>query len=442
LDYTMPGVPLHGSYSIKKMKEKDMPPVLIEPEWEGGFDAVIGNPPYIFTREQIAEVERKYFSDHYKLSWEKHNTFMLFMEALLHLLKESGSGGFIVPNSWLTIESGQFLREKYVRRLEILADLNYAVFNKVSMEPCIFIARGQETKSDVKVVRAATKEEFLSAKPFPLKRSAWSGSGFRMVLAASGGLLEILDKIRKNSCAVESKFQVRTGLQAYEKGKGDPAQTEKDVREHIFDRAKREDESSVRYLEGRDVGRYKLSWSKMWMQYGPWLSQPREIGMFTRPRVLLREITAPPPYCLYTTFSSEAFLNNKSILNVLHPSDREDELKALACILNSRLLSVFYKNQAVKGARTIFPKVVIKNLREFPYPQTLDDKLTSKLAAYTDIMLVLHSKFAAARTPQEKTALERQIAATDSQIDTLVYELYGLTAEEIAIVEGDPAKTS
>ena len=53
-----------------------------------------------------------------------------------------------------------------------------------------------------------------------------------------------------------------------------------------------------------------------------------------------------------------------------------------------------------------------------------------------DIMLVLHSKFAAARTPQEKTALERQIAATDTQIDALVYELYGLTKEEIALVEG------
>ena len=51
-------------------------------------------------------------------------------------------------------------------------------------------------------------------------------------------------------------------------------------------------------------------------------------------------------------------------------------------------------------------------------------------------MLELHPKLAGARTPQEKTALERQIAATDTQIDTLVYELYGLTAEEIAIVEG------
>jgi type II restriction/modification system DNA methylase subunit YeeA len=51
-------------------------------------------------------------------------------------------------------------------------------------------------------------------------------------------------------------------------------------------------------------------------------------------------------------------------------------------------------------------------------------------------MLALHKKLAAARTPQEKTALERQIAVTDTQIDALVYELYSLTEDEIKIVEG------
>ncbi|MDQ6997876.1 MAG: TaqI-like C-terminal specificity domain-containing protein [Mariprofundus sp.] len=402
----------------------------------GGFDAIIGNPPYIFTREQISEVEREYFSGNYKLSWEKHNTFMLFMEALLHLLKESGHGGYIVPNSWLTIESGQLLREKYVRRLRLIADLNYPAFNKVSMEPCIFVAHGQDMKTEVNVVRVRTKDEFLSAKTVSLKRSAWNGAGFRILLSDSGGLLEILEKVIKISCPMGAKFDVRTGLQAYEKGKGNPPQIEKDVREHVFDRANCEDENSVRYLAGRDVGRYQLSWSKMWMQYGPWLSQPREIGMFTRPRVLLREITAHPPYCLYATFTSEAFLNNKSILNVLHPSDEEDELKALVCILNSRLLSVFYKNQAVKGARTIFPKVVIKNLREFPYPQKLNAKQTGKLAAFTDTMLILYRQLARAKDGHGKTTIQRQIDATDRQIDRLVYELYGLTDEEIAIVEG------
>ena len=51
-------------------------------------------------------------------------------------------------------------------------------------------------------------------------------------------------------------------------------------------------------------------------------------------------------------------------------------------------------------------------------------------------MLTLHEGLVAARTEHDKTLLERQIAATDRQIDTLVYEIYGLTDDEIAIVEG------
>ncbi|MGA7385837.1 MAG: N-6 DNA methylase, partial [Methylocella sp.] len=66
----------------------------------GGFDAVIENPPYIFTRELLSNAERSYFSNSYSLSLEKHNTYFLFMEAQLRLLRRSGRGSYIVPNSW------------------------------------------------------------------------------------------------------------------------------------------------------------------------------------------------------------------------------------------------------------------------------------------------------------------------------------------------------
>ena len=52
-------------------------------------------------------------------------------------------------------------------------------------------------------------------------------------------------------------------------------------------------------------------------------------------------------------------------------------------------------------------------------------------------MLELHKRLAAAKAPDEKTRLGREISATDAEIDRLVYDLYGLTDEEIRIVEGD-----
>ena len=59
------------------------------------------------------------------------------------------------------------------------------------------------------------------------------------------------------------------------------------------------------------------------------------------------------------------------------------------------------------------------------------------MADLVEVMLALHKNLAAVKTPHDKTVIERQISATDRQIDHLVYDLYGLTEEEIALVEGE-----
>ncbi len=403
----------------------------------GGFDCVIGNPPYIFTREQHTEAERNYFSSNYEASWEKHNTFMLFMQLMLRLLKRTGKGGFIVPNSWLTIESAHLLRGLFIPRLELVADLNYKVFEHVSMEPCIFVISGSEQRGQVQVLRTESKSSFAEAPSIQIDRKRWlTAAGQRIVFSHSTSSTKVIERVVSSSSCIGDIFDVRSGLQAYEQGKGGPPQTAQDVRDHVFDRTRREDENSFKYLQGKDVGRYELDWSGMWLQYGPWLSQPRELPIFTRPRVLLREITSDFPRCLNATYVRKPYLNNKSILNVLHPDDNDEELKCLLGIMNSKLMSLFYRQKAVKSARKIFPKVVIKNLREFPYPDTGDIDKSNKLIRFVDRMLVLHEELALTKSERDRELYQRQIDATDREIDKLVYELYGLTDEEIKIVEG------
>jgi predicted type IV restriction endonuclease len=399
-----------------------------------GFDAVIGNPPYIFTRELLTGVERRYFSAKYQTSWEKQNTYMLFIELMLQLLGKDGLGGYIVPNSWLTIESARLLRTIMVPKLELVTDLNYTVFNKVSMEPCIFTVSGSKSVSPVSIVQANSRDSFAEAKPQQFKRERWSGPEWRVVFSGSDASAQVIDKVIENSKSVGQVFDVRSGLQAYEKGRGKPPQTTEDVKYHVFDRNQREDEDSVAYLGGSDVKRYRLQWSGLWMQYGPWLSQPREYGIFSRPRVLLREITSDLPYCLNANYVEDVYLNNKSVLNILAFDDNSTDLKCLLAILNSRLISLYYKQRAVKSARKIFPKVVIKNLKEFPYP-IVESAERKELVNLVDRMQSLQEGMAEAKLGRERTVIGHQIEATDRQIDRLVYELYDLTDEEIGIVE-------
>lgn len=401
-----------------------------------GFDAVIGNPPYIFTRELMSDAERVYYRRMFPSSFEKQNTFLLFMELLTRLLRRVGLGSLIVPNSWLTIESAKRVRELFVPRLTLVADLNYLVFRRVSLEPSIFVVAGDPVESpSVSVVRVGSREEILTASASSCPRMEWREPSYRVVFAAAEAGTEWVERLLERSDTLGAHFQVWSGLQAYEKGRGTPEQTARDVREHVFDRSGPSDAAAFPYLEGRDVRRYELEWSGGWLRWGPWLAQPRPFAIFSRPRLLLREITSAPPRCLEVSLVEPTMLNNKSILNVLDPEDDLDNLKVLLAALNSKLLSAYYKARAVKAARRVFPKVVVRNLREFPFPRKVTIDQTGGTARLVDRMMALNKQLQATKGSHEHTALRREIEATDCEIDQLVYELYGLTDEEIRIVE-------
>jgi hypothetical protein len=77
----------------------------------------------------------------------------------------------------------------------------------------------------------------------------------------------------------------------------------------------------------------------------------------------------------------------------------------------------------------------VSKVKSHPRPLAADTARQANMVALVERMSALHKKIAAASIPADKTLYQRQIAATDAQIDALVYELYGLTEEEIAIVE-------
>jgi hypothetical protein len=93
--------------------------------------------------------------------------------------------------------------------------------------------------------------------------------------------------------------------------------------------------------------------------------------------------------------------------------------------------------------RDDFPKIVLKQTRELPlrkidFARRADKSRHDRMVRLVETMLELHRKRAKVRTAQDKTPIDRQIAAVDRQIDGLVYELYGLTDEEIAVIENPP----
>jgi hypothetical protein len=196
----------------------------------------------------------------------------------------------------------------------------------------------------------------------------------------------------------------------------------------------------LRELQGADVGRYRLQWSGVWVRYGEWVSTflPVE-SVFSGPRILLREITGRMPRALLGTYTDEVYVHNPSVLAVLPKANALDP-KCILGMLDSRLVSAAFTQLAPKASKGLFPKVIITDARCLPFPRVdvstpSGRMLHDSLVDLVNQLLSVLSKIDQASVASDTAILERHVAVLDGRIDQVVYELYGLTDDEIALVE-------
>jgi hypothetical protein len=169
----------------------------------------------------------------------------------------------------------------------------------------------------------------------------------------------------------------------------------------------------------------------------PWytLYRPRRAKLFDKPKILIRQ-TADR---ILAAVDYENWYCLKSAIIVQIRENSEIKYEYLLALLNSNLLHFLYDDLVGEQSR-VFPEVKPVQLFKLPirtinFSDPADKARHDKMVSLVEQMLSLNKQFASAKTDHEKTALQRQIDATDQQIDKLVYELYGLTEEEIKNVE-------
>jgi hypothetical protein len=165
----------------------------------------------------------------------------------------------------------------------------------------------------------------------------------------------------------------------------------------------------------------------------PWwaLHRPRDPQIFASPKFI--GLTTSKTIELIHDPTASLFVTDAMYVFCLVPG--VDPLAFMA-IMQSKLFLFLYR-VSNQGESRVIPQVKASKLDPLPFPRCdRPHALLDKLQGHCQTMFVLNRQLAAARTPQEKTVLDRQIADTDIQIDRLVYDLYGLTEDEIKIVEG------
>ena len=373
---------------------KNEPTDWFDAEWmfgvKDGFDIIIGNPPY----GEIIKENKDYFKKQYRCSEGKFDSYKFFIEFGLKAINDKGCVTFITPDTWLKLNYFKKLRN-YIYdsfNLKILSCSLYNIFETATVDTNIFLI-GTGKQGAITVV-----DESLVFRKFAYFDS---GEAKEIFLEEKNPLIE---KIQKHIKLGEIS-EIWQGLIAYGK-KEQPriwSSTEPETAEH------------KKLLYGADIGKYSIKWSGEYLKYGPWLHRPRPSYIYDNPKILVQRIRNPLlKQRIVATYDDDKYINGTGLSNILITNSNYD-IKVILAIINSKVInywfSFFYKDVNIKP----------EQLRTVPIAYDFDKEC--KVAKIVEDLLILNGE-----DKDKQLDLERDL-------DEIIYVLYNLTPEEIALVE-------
>ena len=407
----------------------------------GGFDAVLGNPPYVFGRDwkalDIGDDIKDYLRSSYTSPYQL-DMFSIFMEKSLILCALSGYIGQIVPNVWLTNIYSSTTRAfvfKHANKLKFLVPPNN-VFPGITVDTIVYSYKKSETIGETFTIDAMKDSEL---KRIALHETKDYADGKRPVSTSlDSKSADMLFRIKSTNPELNKFADITRGVHPYRTGGygetafGSGSQTSRDVKErpyHSNDKL-----AGYRpFIYGKDLNRFETPQAREYVKYGKWLAEPRNPMFFEGPRVYSRKILADR---LLVTIETLDTIADQQVY-ITKPKVSVTNAAFLAGILGSKFMAFFIRGY-YDEANDAFPQIKVGQLKSLPIPINPNFETPvqhDEIVALVESMMGLNKKLNEAKTTTEKKIILRKIENTDTQIDELVYELYGLSEEEIEIVE-------
>jgi hypothetical protein len=400
---------------------------------EGGFDVVIGNPPYV--RSGILDkMQRNYFSENYVSATGQFDIYVLFVEKGINLLKQNGYFGFIMSNKFFMSHYGIGIRRKVIEKMRIneVIDVSYLpIFKGISVYPVIFIqSKNRFAPNKIKVANQILSEVHLKDRNIPFEIIDAKEVMLRVEKGFDFSIVGIDRRIIKK---IEREKEILSNLCKISRGFRPPPSKLIVKREKKRTAMKGFD----KFIVGKDlVGPYSLNWSGNLVKYVPEeIFESKPIEIFKGPKILIRDIG----------LSFNAYLDNEDFLCLktiyFLYNFRYINPKYLLSLLNSKTMNYYFKMRFsimhIGGGYLRFRKQYLEPLPIYriDFSNTIEKKLHDNLVALADVMLDLNKKIYAAKG-SKKDQIQRQIEKTDREIDDLVYKLYGITEKERKVIEG------
>jgi len=464
--------------------EKEFPNVMNV----GGFDAVIGNPPYV--RQESIKEQKVYFQTHYATYQGTADLYVYFIEKGISLLRKGGLFSYIVANKWMRANYGKPLRSWLVRkRIEEIVDFgDLPVFKSAITYPCIIRIRNDAPLNSFQAITIenlsfTNLSEYVSHNAHSVDLVNLAEGGWNLSDSKSH---KLLNKLKSSGIPLEEYVEGKIfyGLKT---GLNKAFIIDEKTRSALIRQNPNCENLIKPFVTGRDIKRYSSLKRDKFLIYIPWhfplqfdktitgaskkaenefktqypgiydhllkfkkelLSRnPAETEIryewyalqrfgsnyykeFDKPKIIIPAITKNASY----TFDTDKFYSSDKT-SIIPLKDLY-----LLGLLNSKVIDYSLHSISSTKQRGYFeykPMYVSKlPIRTINFSDPADKTRHERMVSLVERMLAIHKQKAEVKTDHEKNLIERQIEATDNAIDKLVYELYNLTDEEIKIIEG------
>ncbi|MCL2073349.1 MAG: Eco57I restriction-modification methylase domain-containing protein [Marinilabiliaceae bacterium] len=403
-------------------------PEVFSAENGGGFDCVIGNPPYVNIRNltlSLPKNAKNYLSQKFKTAFKGYDLYVLFIEKAINILNENGIFGYITPNKFATLDYGYKTRELLLKRhsiVEICDVSKLNVFSEASVYPYLTVTKKKSIPNNIiQIVKCDTIDDLKNKQRSELKQLDLLKSNYNISLNLKSKIEPKNYVYLKNICKVQAGT---TGFLATKTKKciveGGDAGLDFIVTGNI-DRYNIKF-GNVRYIN-KKFKKPKLINNQKIITTGKW-------DLYSKPKIVIGGMTKV----------IEAAYDDVGIavgVGVYCLTEFKNNPYLILGILNSKFTAYYFINEfEAKHLAGGYLAINVGQLELIPFPTNVSKKHENKIINLVDQLLQLNKDLLTITLPNHIEQIESKIKYFEKQIDKIVYELYGLTEEEIKVVEG------
>ncbi len=254
----------------------------------GGFDVVIGNPPYGASFDKKTKINIKnIYKEIYK---GKYDSYHFFIFKGLILTKKNGILGYIIPDTWTTLQQTVKLRKFILKHhINIIEKYKFNVFDDANVDTLTIIIENNN-KINNKINVNFVEKNYIKEKKIVTQKRFLKNDRFIFNYSINEEDVNLLNKIKQNKEKIKDFCESSQGLVPYSR----ESQDEIIVSTRAYHSCFKETETYKKKIDGKDISKYELKWNtKKWINYGSWLHRPRQQKFFTNPRILVQRIRNP-----------------------------------------------------------------------------------------------------------------------------------------------------